>query len=1093
MISSTDQIQILYEIALTIGEGKNLKQAANKALSVYLRKLNCFAGAVFQQEQIENLCWYKKIGSIPSRIDRIEAFKKATGALPLSVQNCSKPISPDQIPGFSTYEGNIHTYIMNLPGFGLLIMVKKGARLPDDFIMSLKPLNKKLADALHAFTVENKLNLQSAALEASSNSIQITDVNGYISWVNEAWCNLNGYTKEEVLGKYSNLVKSNEHSGDFYKTMWETLMQGKTWIGEITNQKKDGEKYIAEINITPVFDGNNQITHFVGISQDVTEKRNAEERLKENEAMLSTLVETIPDLVWLKDAAGMYLACNPKFEDFFGAKESEIIGKTDYDFVDQETGDFFRQHDKKAMHAGKPTVNEEDVTFASDGHKELLETIKTPMYDSDGNVIGVLGIARDITERKLAEEALKESKERFEQMANLLPQPIWEVAPNGKFTYANKAGYEIFDYTPDDIKKGLNFLKVISPKDQKRIVINFQKKLQGLKTEELEYECVKRTGETFPSMIYTSPIIKYGKVIGIRGITLDISNIKKAQEHLKYFSALQDVLINISTKYINVSTENIDDALHEALTEMSLFVSADRAYIFEYDLKNGITNNTHEWCNTDIEPQIENLQGVPLEALPQWTEKHFVGDTIYIPEVLALDPGNDLRKLLEPQKIKSLIAVPMMHGYDCLGFIGFDSVRMHHKYSEKEKSILQVFAQIVVNFQLRSKAEQELIRAKETAEHAEKAQFNFLSTMSHEIRTPLNAVVGLTNILLMENPKAEQITNLNTLKFSSQNLLSIINDILDFNKLASGKVVLEQADFSIQEILKGMHYAMSSLAKAKGILLEYIIDKDIPEIIVGDSTRLLQIINNLVSNAIKFTKEGSVTVNVKLLAKTKKEVTLHVLVKDTGIGIPEDKYETVFEEFKQTSSSTTREYGGTGLGLPIVKKLLEAMGTEIKLESEVGKGSEFSFDVNFLIGDKRKVKKDEKPVEFDDSLKGAKVLLVEDNKINVMVARKFLNEWQCDTDNAENGKIAIEMLEERHYDVVLMDLQMPVMDGYTASIEIRNHKNFRIAKVPIIALSASALGEIETRARKYGMDDFVTKPFVPEVLYKAMVKVISQN
>lgn len=1092
MITSTDQIQILYEIALTTGEGKNLKQAANKALSVYLRKLNCFAGAIYQKEQIENLCWYKKVNAIPSRIERIGAFKNLLGGLPLDPENCSKGINPEALPGIGTFDENTHTYIMNLPGYGFLAMLKKGEMLPDDFILSLKPLNKKLADALRAFTVENTLNLHSAALEASSNAILITDVQGYIRWVNEAWCSLNGFTREEVLGKYSNLVKSDDHEAGFYKKMWDTLALGKTWNGEITNRKKDGEKYIAEINITPVFDNNNQITHFIGISQDVTEKRLAEERLKDNEAMLSTLVETIPDLVWLKDAEGTYLACNPKFEKFFGATEKEIIGKTDYDFVDKNTGDLFRQHDKNAMDAGKPTVNEEEVTYASDGHKELLETIKTPMFDADKNVIGVLGIARDITGRKLTEEALIESKERFEQMANLLPQPIWEVSAGGRFVYANKAGYEIFGYTPEDINKGLNFLKVISKKDHKRIMSNFSKKIRGIKTDEYEYECIKQNGETFPAMIYTSPINKHGKIIGVRGITLDISNMKNAQEELRYFSALQDILINVSTKYINVSTEKIDEALREALTEMGEFVSADRAYIFEYDFKKQITNNTHEWCYDGIKPEIENLQGVPLEALPQWTDKHLKGDTVYVPDVLALDPENDLRKILEPQGIKSLIAVPMMHGSECLGFIGFDSVRKHHSYSEKEKSILQVFAQIVVNFQLRSKAEQELIHAKETAEQAEKAQFNFLSTMSHEIRTPLNAVVGITNILLMENPKPGQITNLKTLKFSSQNLLSIINDILDFNKLVSGKVVLEQADFSIQEILKGMHYAMNSLAKAKEISLDYTVDKDIPEIIVGDSTRLLQIINNLVSNAIKFTKQGGVKVDVNLISKKQKKVTLHVSVKDTGIGIPRDKFETVFEEFKQTSSSTTREYGGTGLGLPIVKKLLEAMGSEIVLQSEVGKGSEFSFDIDFLIGDRQKIKSSDEPVTFDDSLKGIRVLLVEDNKINQMVARKFLSEWKTETDIADNGKIALEKLDQSNYDVVLMDLQMPVMDGYTATEEIRKHSEERISKIPVIALSASALGEIETRARKYGMDDFVTKPFVPEVLFSSMVKAVKR-
>ncbi len=383
---------------------------------------------------------------------------------------------------------------------------------------------------------------------------------------------------------------------------------------------------------------------------------------------------------------------------------------------------------------------------------------------------------------------------------------------------------------------------------------------------------------------------------------------------------------------------------------------------------------------------------------------------------------------------------------------------------------------------------QELIKAKEKAEHAEKAQFEFLSTMSHEIRTPLNAVVGLTNILLLEEPKQSQIEYLSTLKFSSQNLLNIINDILDYNKLAINKVFLEQIDFNIFDIIKGMHYAMESLAKEKQIELKYSVDPNIPEIIVGDSTRLLQIINNLISNSIKFTKKGIVSIDVLKIFETDRFVKLKFIIKDTGIGIPKDKLNTIFEEFTQASSNTTREYGGTGLGLPIAKKLLKIMGSDIHLESELGKGSAFSFDLQFVIGEKRSVENRDVVVEFDDSLKGKKILLVEDNKINQMVTKKFLKEWECETKIAENGQIAYEMIFQENFDAVLMDLHMPVMDGYESTRIIRNQKDERFQKLPIIALSASALGEIEIKTKKFGMDDFLTKPFVPFQLFSTLVK-----
>ncbi len=812
-------------------------------------------------------------------------------------------------------------------------------------------------------------------------------------------------------------------------------------------------------------------------------------RQQRSATLLNSLVHSIPDLIWLKDADGVYLACNPQFENFFGASEAQIVGKTDYDFVSTVQADFFRQHDKMAMQAGQSTTNEEEVRFVSDGHKALLETIKTPIKDADGEVIGVLGIARDITGRKRSEMALKESKERFEEMANLLPQPIWEVDKNGKFTYTNKAGFEIFGYQPQELNRGINFIELIAPEDRQRIKEKFELLKEGIENEDFEYKCLKKNGESFPVLIYSAPIKLNGDFFGLRGLALDISPLKDAQKNLSYFSALQDVLISISTQYINVPTEMMPDAISAALQEIGEFVFADRAYIFDYDFDKGFTNNTYEWCRAGIEPQIDNLQEVPLEMIPQWTDNHIKGKPIYVPDVMALPEGDGVREVLEPQQVQSLIAIPMMHEKKCMGFIGFDSVMEKHQYSEKEKKILEVFAQVVVNLQLRTSAMRELKEAKEKAEIAEKAQFNFLSTMSHEIRTPLNAVVGLSNILLMEKPEPRQLKNLNALKFSAQNLLNIINNILDFNKMVSGNITLEQIDFSIRELIQSLHFSLNGVAQDKNISLGYTIDEKIPEVIVGDSTRFMQIINNLVSNALKFTKKGGVDIIISEIKNNGKITRLRVSIKDTGIGIPIDKREDIFEEFKQSSSAINREYGGTGLGLPIVKKLLAAMDTEIVVESIEGGGSEFWFEIDFLIGDSKNKKTDKaEKVVFDDSLKGLKILLVEDNKINQMVTRKFLDEWQCNTRIAENGQEAIDMLIKNPYDLILMDLQMPVMDGYTATRHIRLLKDESQSRIPIIALSASALGEIETRARNFGMNDFVTKPFEPAVLFSAIRK-----
>jgi PAS domain S-box-containing protein len=966
-----DRFQILYKIALSIGDGENLEQASEKALSTYVQMLNCFGGAIYRKRSSENLYWYDPVIVKPVSILEDVTFSAVLNKFSTNPEKPSKESDSENLP-ISFHSATLsHVYALELPSFGLLILLKNGDSLPDDFITELKPLCKKLADAFNSFATQKKL--------------------------------------------------------------------------------------------------------------------------RDSKLLLSNLIHSIPDLIWLKDKAGAYLACNSGFEDFLGVHESDVVGRTDVDFHKMKLAGIIDNKDDMVLSLDKPVTDQKEVIVAKNGIKTLFEIIKTPLKDDDGNVLGMLGIARDITRRKHTESALKKSEQRFQEMANMLPQPIWEIDINGNLTYANKAGFEVFGYKPADINKGLKFTEVIAQEDRHRIVANFEKKLTGQQAMDYEYKCLTKDGKSFAALIYTSPIKTDDRVTGFRGITIDISGLKKAQENLKYFSDLQNVLISISTQYINVSTDRMDEAIDSALKEMGEFVSADRAYIFNYDFERGFTNNTYEWCRAGIEPQIENLQEVPLDAIPQWTEKHLVGEPVYVPNVYALPIGDSLREVLEPQKIKSLLAVPMLHQGNCLGFIGFDSVKDYHHYTEKEKSILEVFAQIVVNLQMRTQAVEELKKAKEIAENAEKAQFNFLSTMSHEIRTPLNAVIGITNILLMESPRPDQVDNLNMMKFSSQNLLNIINDILDYNKLASGNVILEQIDFDIRDIVKGVLFSLNNIAKSKNITLDYFIDPQISEVIVGDSTRFMQIVNNLVSNALKFTKTGGVSIHVKELNRSKKFTRLLVSVSDSGIGIPADKFDSIFEEFKQTSSSITREYGGTGLGLPIVKRLLKAMGSEIHLESEEGKGSVFSFEIEFLIGDPKKLRPKNEKVIFDDSLKNVNVLLVEDNKINQMVARKFLDEWKCNTFIAENGQIAIQMLKEAPYDVVLMDLQMPVMDGYQATKEIRNMPDSRLSKIPVIALSASALGEIETRARKYGMNDFVTKPFVPEVLFQAIIKQIKMR
>lgn len=416
------------------------------------------------------------------------------------------------------------------------------------------------------------------------------------------------------------------------------------------------------------------------------------------------------------------------------------------------------------------------------------------------------------------------------------------------------------------------------------------------------------------------------------------------------------------------------------------------------------------------------------------------------------------------------------------------SARVFILNSQKNKEYLE--QQIASRTQKLLEREQDLLNAKEEAEKSSHAKAEFLSIMSHEIRTPMNAVVNLTNFLLEDNPETRQVENLNILKFSANNLLAIINDVLDFNKIESGKVEFETIDFDLLGLLDSIHYGMAVNAKKKGVHFFLDADLGLETMLVGDPNRLTQILNNLISNAIKFTEQGYVKLKLTILKENDSEIQIVFEVEDTGIGISEEEKTYIFNMFTQAASDTTRKYGGTGLGLAITKRLLQLQNSDIDLFSEVGKGSTFSFVLNFKKGasflEKRIL-----GVSKEDSgneLKGMRILVVEDNIVNVLVVKKFLEKWGVIFAHAQDGLDALEKTKNEVFDLILMDIHMPNMDGYGASKGIRAMKDGHYDQIPIIALTASALMDNKERVYDAGMNDIVVKPFKPAELHKVLVK-----
>lgn len=483
------------------------------------------------------------------------------------------------------------------------------------------------------------------------------------------------------------------------------------------------------------------------------------------------------------------------------------------------------------------------------------------------------------------------------------------------------------------------------------------------------------------------------------------------------------------------------------------------------------------------------------EGKIEWVNASFERITEYtINEVIGQKPGDFLQGEETDQNTVKLMGEKIKKG------IGFNTDIVNYSKSGR-KYWIRVEVQPIRNMEgkvikfiaiesdiTQSKNyEQALKLEKEKAEKAAMAKQEFLSTVSHEIRTPMNAIIGLTHILLSNEPKPLQVENLNALKFSADTLLALINDILDLSKIEAGKTDFEKTDFSIREIINSIEKSLSVLTKDKDVNISSHIDKDIPEIINGDQIRLNQIITNLVNNAIKFTESGTIKINIEKSAFTEDNITLKFAVKDTGIGIPKNRLSKIFERFTQANQNTTRLYGGTGLGLTITKQLIELQGGKIWVESKEGLGSTFFFEITF---DKRKYTKEEnlKSERNEINIRGLHVLLVEDNKMNQMVAEQFMSNWDIEMTAVESGEEALEIIKNKSFDLVLMDLNMPGIDGFDTSLRIRSMQDSYFNELPIIALTASTIDDVKEKIFEYGMNDFATKPFDPNELFNKLTK-----
>jgi len=800
-------------------------------------------------------------------------------------------------------------------------------------------------------------------------------------YFNQPWLDFTGRTMEQEMG---NGWTEGVHPDD-YPACLDTYLRAfearRKFQMTYRLRRADGAYRWVLDNGGPWLGENGDFLGYIGSCVDITERIQAEEALQRNHTMLAQILDSMPQAVFWKDHNGVYMGCNSVFARTLGlASPEEVVGKTDFDFpATRQEAKAYIADDKEVMESNRPNRHIIEPVQHVDGTRLWVDTTKVPLVDKANRVCGVLGVYADITAQKQAEDALRENEQllRASQSIASLGSYVLNLH-TGRWSSSDTLD-RIFGIDPAYDRSVEGWAALVHPDDRPLMMDHFRNEVLGQgQLFNKEYRIIRPNDHT-ERWVHGLGKVEYdaqGHPVRMLGTIQDITKRRQEEDKLRYLQAAVEQSAN------------------------SIVITDP--------------NGNIEYVNPAFEKNTGYTADEVLGGNPRILKSGEQDAAFYRKLWTTITSGKTWRG--------------QFHNKRKNGSLYWESATLSPILNAKGEIVR--FLAIKEDITERKIMENKLQEAVYHAEAANRAKSEFLANMSHEIRTPINGVIGMTDLLLNTDQTSEQREYTEAIQSCGDSLLVLINDILDFSKMEAGQLVLENLDFNLRESIEDTVAVLALKAQEKNLDIACLIAKDVPEFVRGDQGRLRQILFNLLGNAVKFTEHGGVTLEIARLRQTETSVTLRFDVTDTGIGIPKDQLESIFQKFTQAAPSITREFGGTGLGLAISRQLVQLFQGELSVKSVAGKGSTFSFTAAF----QRSPSGANKPQPQKISLSGVKILITDDFKANRILMTELLQSWGCQVAGATDGAAALALLkqaaQEGHpFEAVIMDMHLPDADG----------------------------------------------------------------